>query len=228
MTRLLLSLVFLIFVTGCATPALDPNYEKYLATTEKIQSAQASRPQQALVRIKAQPGVSIQLIGVDEFVVYSPEVAQSQSSSSVATYVAPTNPVVSVVDRLAGVAEKAIIPYAAAKALVGVARETRLAGTEGYQYVQAPQANITNTVAGNGVIGSGTYSNIGGDGVNGAGSLSSLSGTGVLGSGTYNTLNGTGTTGAGSYAGPTTTTTTTTSTTTTTTDNTNNSVTQVP
>lgn len=175
-------------MVGCATNGIDKNYEKYL----EAQTAMANKPQQPLLRIKAQPGATIQMSGMDEFVVFAPE--SNQQSAQVQQYVAPRNEGAEVMKAALGVVGTVGSIYAVGNATKGLANAVGSSANHGYQYVQSPQPN--QTIGGSGVIGSGTF--------NTTTSTSTLSGTGVLGNGT--SLSGTGSTGGAYTANPTTTT----------------------
>ena len=192
-------LISMVFLGGCASTELDKNYAKYLDT----QAAMANRPQQPLLRIKAQPGATVQMSGVDEFVVYAPEA--NQPTAAVQQYVTPRNDTTEVIKSAFGVVGTVGSIVAVGQATKGLANAVGSSANHGYQYVQSPQPN--QTISGSGVIGSGTY--------NTTTSTSTLGGSGVIGSGSL--LSGTGSTGAGNFTS--TPTTTTSTTTTTTTDN---------
>lgn len=184
-------MIMVWILAGCATTDLDKNYEKYLDTQAKL----ASKPQQPLLRIKAQPGATVQMSGVDEFVVYAPET--NTAATQVQQYAAPRNDTAEVIKAAFGVVGTVGSIYAVGNATKNLATAVGSSANHGYQYIQAPQAN--QTISGSGVIGSGTF--------NTTATTSTLSGTGVLGSGAL--LSGTGSTGAGNYTSTPSTTTTT-------------------
>lgn len=104
---------YMLFVTGlvgvlssCTTvsPKLDPNYQAYLKTQQEL--AQHPAP---IVEIKAQPGQSIVLQGVSEFVVYNP----NGRTARVAIYRPRPNPATVIFSKLFDTAldaSKSILP----------------------------------------------------------------------------------------------------------------------
>lgn len=136
--------LFPLLLAGCATPALDANYAEYLKAQREV--ATADRP---LLRIKAQPGATVRLEGVDEFVVYAP----NSNANQVATYQTPRNDAVELAKTALGVVGTVGGIVAAGSAAKGLATAVGSAANHGYQYIQAPGAQNLGT----GVLGSGTY-----------------------------------------------------------------------
>jgi len=104
--KVLISLIVLALVlVSCATnPKLDPNYEKYLETQKSL-----AQMQPKLVEIKAQPGQTIELKGVQEFIVYAP----SSSSTHIAIHRTPPDPATVIFSKLFDTAldaSKSILP----------------------------------------------------------------------------------------------------------------------
>ena len=206
----------LALLTGCATTTLDPNYQAYI----EAQKVQMSKDKMPIMRIKAFPGQSITLSGVEEFSVYSQEGTNQQTAAQ--QYQPPRNDAVEIAKSFLGVAGVIGGTMAGGWAAKGIVNATGAAANHGYQFIQAPavpQANMT--IGGSGVIGAGTASTIGGSGSTGSGAYTTqaLAGGSVLGGGS--TIGGNGSTGAGGYDSSTKPVTTTTTPTTTTTTSTN-------
>jgi hypothetical protein len=188
-----------IGVSGCSvTPKkADPNYALFV---DAQKSAAASYVQNPLLRMKALPGQTITLSGVEEFVVFSPEVGNRQGNNTIQQYVTPRNDFVELGKAALGVIGTVGGIVAVGNATKGLASAVGASANHGYQYVQVPQPNMT--IGGNGTIGSGSYtaSTIGNDGAIGGTSLKMDGGaSGVLGGGTYSSLAGPGVVGDGAY-----------------------------
>lgn len=204
--------VSLLGLVGCST--LDPNYSQYLQASQQIAVNHKPDP---LFRMKACSGCVIELKGVDELVVNSPDANKVPQIQQV-----KDNEWVGVaratIQTLGAVGGTAVLAGGA----VDIAREIKNAGTAGYPYVQAPispQANISNsynTQGDNSAVGGNATTSASGSGssVGGSGSyvspVSTASGDGSStgGSGSYtsptNTVNGSGSsaTGSGNYTQP--------------------------
>ncbi len=99
-------LVAVPLLTACATnPKLDPNYQQYLETQKAL-----AQNQPKIVEIKAQPGQTIELKGVQEFVVYAPT---SMNGVRIAVHRTPPNPATVIFSKLFDTAldaSKSILP----------------------------------------------------------------------------------------------------------------------
>ena len=192
-------------VVGCAgTPKMDPNYIAYIEAQRAMNEARFAQQKQPLFKMRAISGQTIELKGVDEFVIFAPENGGNGTPvAGVQQYVAPRNHTAEVIKAGLGLIGQVGSIIAVGKSVENLADSVGASSTRGYQYVQSPQPNMT--IGGDGVIGTGSYSTstLGGDGVIGTGTFSPLSGEGVIGAGslTLSTeLSGTGTMGAGNYS----------------------------
>ena len=165
-----------LLISGCATTSkIDPNYKAYLDAQQANSAVHKQEIQ--LVRIKAKEGQTITLGGVDEFTVSMPAPASAPVQQQVqqpSQWAGVVGQGLSVVGTVLG------IKYAG-QAAVNLSNSVGSAANHGYEFVQAPAANVTttSTISGSGVIGSGTYNAS-------PVTTNTISGSGVLGSGTYN------------------------------------------
>jgi hypothetical protein len=166
LTYLVLALGIAPIMTGCSsTPdKVDPNYAMFVTAQKDIA---LNKPQTPLFRIKAQPGQQIKMDGVDELVVFAPE--SNQQKSVVQQYVAPRSEAAEVAKAALNVIGSVGGVIAVGNATTNLAKAVGSASNHGYQYVQAPQANMS--IGGDGVIGDGSFTS----------TSNSLTGTGAVG-----------------------------------------------
>lgn len=195
-----LVIVATMSLAGCASQdKIDPNYAVYVSSAKEMAIAAANKKQEPLFSLKGVPGQTIKLEGVSELTIYMPDVAGNKNSVALAPYVAPKNEAVEMVKAIGGIVTPIGAILATGKATTDLATAVGNASNHGYQYIQAPQPNMT--ISGTGFIGDGTMTQntISGTGVVGDGTMttSTLSGTGTLGGGAYTTndLSGTGSVG---------------------------------
>lgn len=145
-------------MTGCSTTG---DYKAYLQAQAEA-NRQAAEGQKPLVELTAQPGQAI--TGLASLKVYTPTAAPVIQQSRPNEWAGVVGQGLAITGTVLGI-------QAAGKAAIGLADSVGKAGTAGYQFIQAPQAN--QTISGAGVIGAGTYST--------TSSSQTLSGTGALG-----------------------------------------------
>ncbi len=106
MKKIISLLVLIPLLGACATnPKLDPNYQQYLETQKTL-----AQNQPKIVEIKAQPGQTIELKGVQEFIVYAPS---STNRMRIAVHRTPPNPATIIFSKLFDTAldaSKSILP----------------------------------------------------------------------------------------------------------------------
>lgn len=177
-----------MLLAGCATTAQNKDYAAYLAAAQTA----ASQPEQPILRIRALPGQTVELRGIEAFEVYAPRAGGSRSAEIAPPPRQEVHPVWGIASQALGVIGNvagAWLPgYTAGKWM------NALAGTVG-----SANAAIANGGFGalTSVAGSG-FASIGQLGVSGLGALTdvaaliqapqpnvTLSGTGVIGNGTY-------------------------------------------
>jgi len=181
--------VILSACSGAPSKVIDANYSVYVKTVSDQNKAKLKASGRPIFQLKGIAGQSISMSGVSEISVYAPANGGNENLAAVQPYVAPKNQFVEGI-RAAG---EVVAPWTGVaslwvggKALTNLTNSVGGAAGQGYQYVQAPAANMT--IGGHGVIGSGSFteSTLSGTGTMGAGDYSSLGGSGTLGSGAYN------------------------------------------
>lgn len=159
-----------VFLVGCA----NTDYTKYLDAQAEFARANPARP---LLVIEAHEGQ--QITGLKRLEINTPQVGQGAANIQ-----APQpNQWLGIVGQALGIVGTVGGVVAGGKAAQGLARAVGDAATVGYSHVQAPtvvvpptvtpQANVTNTLSGSGVMGGGVYS--------APVTTTTLSGTGAIG-----------------------------------------------
>lgn len=129
MKNLAITLLITIFLAGCTASG---DYKQYLQAQGDANRV-ATESQKPLVRLTAQPGQAI--TGLSSLEVFMPTVMPVVQQARPSEWAGVLGQGISVLGSVAGI-------HAAGQAAVGLADSVGRAGTTGYQYVQAPQANI--------------------------------------------------------------------------------------
>lgn len=190
MTRLKILFIALGAVTlsACGSKGLDPNHAYFVQAQKEIAMKQMEQDR-PIIRMKAKAGETITLQGVEEFSVYAQGGGGGNAGQGVQLrqYQPPRSQGLELANTALRAVGQAVPILAAGHAATSLADAVGKAANHGYQYIQAPQPNMT--IGGNGVIGDGSFTS------------NDLGGSGVIGDGTYGTydLSGTGSIG-GDYS----------------------------
>lgn len=132
MKTLILMVMLAVALVGCAT---DKEYPDYLAA-QSAANDKAAADQKPLVRLTAQPGQNI--TGLASLEVYTPSAAPVIQQARPSEWAGVVQTALGVTGTVLGI-------RAAGQAAAGLADSVGRAGTAGYQYIQAPAANVTTT-----------------------------------------------------------------------------------
>lgn len=180
-----------LFVTGCA----NSDYKNYLQAQHAANAAHEAN-RKPLFELEAAAGQ--QITGLKAIRVYVPEAPQQIQQ-------AQPNEWVGVIKQAIGIAGSVYSNKVSVDGTTSLVNSIGNTATSIANKIQAPAANVTYSIGGNGVVGDGQYTttnqSFGHDGVIGNGTLNSVAGTGAAG-GDYNstTQSGTGVIGSGQYS----------------------------
>ena len=197
LTAIALSIVVL---TGCASEGQTQYYDTQKAIANS-NAAIAQAKYDAIGKLAEGGGDTARVAGIISLMSFGQGAQQTQqlavprsTSDTILQYLSVLAP---VVVQGYGIAKNADVAINSSNnsSLVATSTNSTFLGMSGK--IQAPAANVYNTMSGTGVMGAGSYS---------TDSSSHLSGTGVIGAGSYatsqNTLSGTGVLGTGVYNPP--------------------------